>query len=170
MWRLYSYKREGITFTISLNEKGELRCRWYRKLLSLNPRQSWKRCKEREWGLFITGLSCDEISPFLKYLGEGFRLPKVSEWRVLLRAEDELKGIKLKVGSSALPVQRFIEKELFPLAKEGLLELVEDNEGCIGRPYQGFHPNTWSPEDVRKINWDIARKLVGFRAVKEDLR
>ncbi|MEW6095867.1 MAG: hypothetical protein AB1567_04990 [bacterium] len=143
---------------------------WYRELLELNPQGPWRMCDERPWELFITGLNKVEITPFLKYLGKGFRLPKIIEWRNLFNAEVEIQKIGLKdicKEACALPVSLWLKNGLFPLTKEGLLEMVEDSSECIGRPHQQFLPNTWQPDETKEVNWDIGKKFVGFRVVNE---
>lgn len=145
--------------------------RWYRDILRGNPRRSWKRCEERPWELFLTGVSMEGIVPFLKYLGRGYRLPEVDEWKGLLGVEGELRRMESHLkemcrGQSAPPVILWIERGLFPLVSEGLIEMLEGGE-YIGRPYQGLLPNTWSPGDVREVNWDVCAHVVGFRVVRQ---
>lgn len=154
--------------------------KWYRELLQLNPRRAWKKCNENHWELFITGVSFDEIKPFLRYLGKDFRLPKANEWKALLEVSREIHGMKSELkrfcqANSAPPVNLWLEKGLFPLVEEGLLELVVSDNlvvsnnqvCCLGKPYQGLWPNTWKPEEEKIINWELGRKAVGFRVVKE---
>lgn len=150
---------------------------WYRNILSLNPRQKWQECKTTPWQLFITGLPEDAIRPFLNYLGDGFRLPRDSEWRMLHSVSSDLKSYKESIkkicqGNSALPVLHWIEKNLFPLTEEGIVEFITDNErlAFIGRPFNEFHPNLWNPNTVRQLNWDNARGLTGFRVVYDERR
>lgn len=154
-------------------KKGLYTDKWYRELLMLNPRAPWTRCDENPWELFITGLSKDEIEPFLKYLGKDFRLPQKEEWIALFNSEDDVKRIvkpyikDICNKSSALPLSLWIEKGLFPLTKEGILEMLEDSTDCLGRPYRDFLPNLWRPEETKQVNWDVGRKFVGFRVVSE---
>lgn len=135
---------------------------------------SEKRCEERQWELFMTGVDRNEITPFLKYLGKEFRLPEVEEWRGLLKVSEEIQKIGLQLkevckNKSAPSVDLWIEKGLFPLVEEGLLEMVLENgkERCLGRPYQGLLPNLFNPETVREVNWELCRRTVGFRVVRE---
>jgi len=146
---------------------------WYKKLLKFNQRTSWKRFEEKEWELFITGISVNEINPFLRYLGRNFRLPQVSEWKPLFTVSDEILRVKqtlreLCKGNSATPVSLWIEGGLFPLVREGLLEIVyNNNQQYIGKPWQGLWPNTWNPETTRnKVSPELFQKAVGFRVVK----
>lgn len=162
-------------FMIEMGPRGGLYTdKWYREILSLNPRQTWREIKKNRWRLFLTGLSYAEIEPFLLFLGDDFRIPKKEEWIKLhrlssvLRSQKEL--IKSKVcGVVPEPVLFWIEEGIFPLTEEGILEMVEDNGRIrfIGKPFKEFYPNLWNPKDVRDINWEIAKKYVGFRVVKD---
>jgi len=50
---------------------------WYRKILDINPRiswrESWEKIEKAPWRLFLTGALWEAIRPFLSYLGRGFR-------------------------------------------------------------------------------------------------
>ena len=37
----------------------------------------------------------------------------------------------------------------------------------IGRPWPGLLPNTWDAGTVREVRWELCRRAVGFRVVKE---
>ncbi len=157
---------------------------WYRQVLEVSQRQSWRKAglTKTPWKMFLTGVSLEEIIPFLRYLGKGFRLPKAEEWKKLLEHSKELKLLKneliscLKGGeiSPAPPVLFWIEKGLYPLVEEGLLEMIEGEEGsskngviCLGKAWQGLWPNTLNPEDIKIIDLTLLPQAVGFRVVKE---
>ena len=38
---------------------------------------------------------------------------------------------------------------------------------CIGKAWQGLWPNTFSPENVKIIDFTLLSEAVGFRVVKE---
>lgn len=146
---------------------------WYRNLLSLNPRRNWKNWDERPWELFITGLGRKEIAPFLSYLGNGFRLPRINEWRLLYQFSNDIKKIITenisqlsKLAKLAKPAFLWLQNGLFPLTEEGLLELTEDSQQCIGKPYYTFFNNLWQPDQPREVNWEQAKRFIGFRMVK----
>lgn len=111
------------------------------------------------------------VQRFLAYLGTGFRLPTVTEWRALLAATEDLaKHRSLLVEAcqvAAPPVRCWLEQGFYPLAREGLLECVDDGGAVryIGHPWTGLLPNTWSPVTVRDLNWKLARRAVGFKGV-----
>ena len=146
---------------------------WYRKRLEANPRRPWKQCDQKPWELFMTGVRHEEITLFLQYLGKGFRLPKVEEWEGLLEHAAEIQSIRAELqercqGQCAAPACLWLERGLFPLVTEGLLEtvLAGDQVRYLGRPYQGLHRNLFNPGTVRQIHWDLLNKAVGFRVVR----
>lgn len=60
--------------------------RWYEELLTLNPRVAPQRfTPEQRERLFLTGLLPAEAEAYAAWLGEGYRLPTVAEWRVIYR-------------------------------------------------------------------------------------
>jgi len=157
---------------------------WYRKILEVSQRQSWRKAEftKTPWKMFLTGVPLKEIIPFLKYLGKGFRLPKAEEWRKLLEYSKELKNLKRELiacleafgNLPAPPVLFWIGKGLYPLVEEGLLEMIEEERSsskdevlCIGKAWQGLWPNTFSPENVKIIDFTLLSEAVGFRVVKE---
>jgi hypothetical protein len=149
---------------------------WYRELLALNPRRSWRRSDERPWELFLTGLEAEPMVSFLRFLGRGYRLPEVAEWRALLAVEAELSALREQFleasHEAAAPVRHWLARGLFPLCHEGLVEQVRE-ETCtrfIGRPYPKWLPNAWNPGTVRDADWALARRVVGFRVVAEGHR
>jgi hypothetical protein len=162
-------------FLSDVGSKGGYTDNWYRELLKLSPRKLYKACKDKVWQLFITALSYKEIKPFFRYLGRGFRLPTQDEWIKLHKVSREIKH-RLPITdnrlppNTALPVSLWLKEKLFPLTEEGILEMVKKNDKiyCIGRPYQGLLSNTWQPEQIREVNWELCRQAVGFRMVKQE--
>lgn len=167
-------KYQFEVFMVAVGPKGDLYTdAWYRKLLEINPRISWMAWYKKPWEYFITGIRPDEITCFLKYLGEDFSLPEVWQWRSFFQVSHEILNMRLRLkelcrGNAAPPVELWLEKGLFPLFQEGLLEIVMEGgeHQYIGRPWQGLLANTWSPESVRVVNWELCRKAVGFRLMK----
>lgn len=155
--------------------------KWYREILRKNPRISWKNVESAEpWRLFLTGISSDVIKYFLRYLGRDYKLPSESQWRSLLAISDKLikeKNLLLRCfnnfNEAARPVNLWIKQGLFPLVREGLLELLEQDfceESpyvlCIGKPWQGLWPNTFNARDVKEIDFKLRPEAVGFRVVR----
>ena len=167
----YQFER----FMIEHGPQGELYTdAWYRARLTLNPRAPWRRCGDRPWELFVTGVERDSITPFLNYLGRDYRLPNATEWRCLWHVTAELQAqgvafIEACGDTAARPVRHWLKHGLYPLTDQGLLEwVVQTGElSCIGRPYLGLLPNTWSPDSTREVNWELARRAVGFRVVRD---
>lgn len=59
----------------------------YQAVLDLSPRLSWRHFKaEDREKLFLTGLRPEEAEAFGTWLGEGWRLPTVNEWRQLFQS------------------------------------------------------------------------------------
>ncbi len=145
---------------------------WYKKVLEVNGRCPWWDWGESPWRLFLTGMLPDEVADFLKLCGHGYRLPTVREWRALLKLAPGLKdesGLYLRAikgAVSAKPPLHWAEKGPFPVVTEGLLEMLQEGEEHLaaGRPWQELQPNTWNPEETRRINWDVGRLgYLGFR-------
>ncbi len=152
---------------------------WYRKKLSLNPRKEWNNFKNYEYQLFLTGLTYNEINPFLRYLGKDFRLPKDIEWKKLHEIRNEIKELSnlkdkfknyQKNEQIAKPVCLWIEKLSIPLTEECVLEMLDEGESFIGKPTPSLFRNIWSPTEVRKINRNSQNilKAIGFRVVKSE--
>jgi len=146
---------------------------WYRELLKLNPRRSWKDCDTNPWELFLTGVKYKDLRYFFKFMGRDFRLPTPSEWKELHKASKEIKQIKANIiklckEKAAPPVSHWIENDLFPLTDEGLFEIVIENNNvcCIGKPYYKLFSNLYNPTSVREVNWKVCKNMIGFRIVK----
>ncbi|HRR95776.1 MAG TPA: hypothetical protein P5150_03470, partial [Candidatus Ratteibacteria bacterium] len=148
---------------------------WYKKILSLNKRNNWKKINENPWGIFITGLEYKEIVPFLKYLGKDFRLPTVEEWICLYKVTKELKEEKESLfkqckKNCSFPALYWIKNDFYPLTEEGLVEIVKDEKGQIkhiGKPFNKWLPNLWQANTVRDI-FEETKYLAGFRVAITD--
>lgn len=58
----------------------------YQELLALNPRTAPAELSESPYeGLFLTGITPDEILPFARWLGRGYGLLTVEEWQTMRR-------------------------------------------------------------------------------------
>lgn len=168
----YQFER----FMIEHGPQGQLYTdEWYRERLALNPRASWRHGHERPWELFITGVERAAVTPFSRYLGPRYRLPTAIEWRSLWHVTRELQmeapSLLASCRDAAPPLRHWLAQDLFPLTGQGLLEWVTQGNShshcCIGRPYPGLLPNTWSPGTTREVAWEIGRSAVGFRMVME---
>ncbi len=167
----YQFER----FMVEHGPKGSLYTdSWYRKLLEVGPRRSWRMCDDSPWEIFLAGVNIKEITPFLKYLGKGFKLPEARQWKKLFQVSGDIINMRWRLQQSckdhsAPPVSRWLEEGLFPLVSEGVFEMVMDGnlQRCIGKPWQGLLPNLFYPENLRDVNWDICRQAVGFRVIRE---
>lgn len=56
---------------------------WYAELLAQNPRLGWRSTRAGpDTELFLSGCLTEEVERFAAWLGTGFRLPNLGEWRV----------------------------------------------------------------------------------------
>ncbi|QEF93829.1 formylglycine-generating enzyme family protein [Methanothermobacter sp. KEPCO-1] len=146
---------------------------WYRNILKLNPRRSWRMAYGEIWKLFMTGLDLDVIDDFLNYLGSNYRLPTLDEWKALCEVSDLIEKSssylkKLCSDRSPEPVLLWIERGLCPLVNEGIFERIhENNASFVGKPFHGLLPNTWDPKEPKKVNIEKGMGMIGFRVVRE---
>lgn len=109
--------------------------------------------------LFAGGILADEALDFARWLGEGFDLPTVDEWRAIYRflkktplpqynlsAElvDGEAGAILDTLADLLDPNSMLD---FSLMRGGLVEWVRHGETLagLGAPRPEFHPNLWEP-------------------------
>jgi len=164
---------------------------WYEEILKLNPRispaSSTSATREQ---LFITGLLPEEAEAFAHWLGNGYRVPTVTEWR---RVYQSLQKIPFNTvyntdtGEENTPVQvkillqRLLSQHLSPkttlefsLMQGGVVEWVQEAEECLGlgAPRAAFHKNLWNPmvETIRPIRLDKRNFYFGLRLVQPVLR
>jgi len=148
---------------------------WYRDLLERNPRCGWHNWGKTPWRLFVSGMESEAVQEFLAFCGPGFRLPMCNEWAMLLDEARELHRFRDQIiaecARAPAPVRYWIGAGLFPLAHEGMLELVTDRGRmrCVGKPFYDYHPSLWNANTVRDINnmQDHLGAILGFRAVME---
>ena len=60
---------------------------WYAEVIDIGPRMGWRvpgPCVP--WHLLLTGISVEEASRFAAWVGPGYRLPDLREWRAADRA------------------------------------------------------------------------------------
>jgi hypothetical protein len=155
----------------------------YKKMLALNPGVSPEQftVDQRE-RLFVTGILPEEAQAFARWLGQGFELPTVEEWRAVyatlrrtplprydLPSEviEGTAGIILNELSVQLNARSILD---LTLMGGGLVEWVRQAESWVGlgAPRPRFHPNLWNPLDheVRPIRLDERLPYFGFRLVR----
>lgn len=150
---------------------------WYEAALAINPRVSSARVeastRER---VFTTGVLPEEALDFARWIGPGYDLPTVAEWRAIRDAVSRLpdpaevvSALRRSLGriSDCLPTSTVPE---FMLMEGGLVEWVRDGAGYagLGAPRPESHPNLWRPmsEVVRPIRPTDRLPYFGFRLVK----
>ena len=155
----------------------------YQAMLKLNPPAAPEQflIEEREQ-LFITGILPDEALAFARWLGEGYDLPTVKEWRAIyaaLRREPPPRHTLLTdvVEGPAKPIfQKFTDKLYLrsmrdlSLMEGGLVEWTRKGREWVGLgvPRPEFHPNLWDvlTHEIKPIRRDRRVPYFGFRLVR----
>ncbi len=166
-----------------LADAGEVSRSLYRRMLKLNPRilPDDLTLDNRE-RLFVTGILPAEAQAFAEWLGEGFDLPTVKEWRAIYGAlrwtlppRHDL-AAELAEGVTGTILNKLTD-QICPsfmldlaLMREGVVEWVRHEEGWVGlgAPRPQFHPNLWDPlsHEVRPMQLDERLPYFGFRLVR----
>lgn len=157
--------------------------RWYEELLALNPRVSPQRfTPEQRERLFLTGPLPAEVEAYAAWLGEGYRLPTVTEWRASYRRFQATAFTPLAAspaaGGRAAALLRRLEQQVrpqtlldFSLMRGGVVEWARDRNAWVGlgAPQPRFQPNLWNPlsDTVPPIRPNQRLAFFGARLVKE---
>jgi hypothetical protein len=168
-------------FLAEPNQFGDV---WYEEVLSLNPRVSYRRfTAEHRERLFLTGILPEEALAFARWLGSGFDLPTVEEWGAIYTELEKAWTLPSSLADflaqrgthpAAMIIQR-LTKELQPqslldlsLMPGGVVEWVRQGNSWVGlgAPRPKFHPNVWSPLEVRSTRSGERLKFLGFRLVR----
>lgn len=169
-----------------LAEPNDFGDRWYEEALSVNPRQSYRRFSlERREGLLLSGVLPEEALTFARWLGEGFDLPTVAEWRAVYRAleVDSVPFAHLDWHLAQLPaaparsiVRRLVEHFQpcavvdLSLMRGGILEWVREGESWVGlgAPRVEVWPHLWDPltDVIRPARPGERLRHFGFRLVR----
>ena len=172
-----------IQFAQFMDESPTVPTPSYEEMLALNPKThpTSFTAAERE-RLFISGVLPEEALAFARWLGPGFDLPTVAEWRdiyAVLRREPPPRHNAMTdfaEGAAATILQK-IEAQLhvrsmrdFALMQGGLVEWVRQAQQMVGLgvPRAEFHPNLWDVlhNEIRPINPDQRVHYFGFRLVR----
>jgi hypothetical protein len=155
----------------------------YQEMLALNPAAAPAQftLDERE-RLFVTGILPDEALAFARWLGEGFDLPTVKEWRAMhtaLRRMSTPIRDELTTNMADGPAKTMLDKleRLHPnsmldvsLMRHGLVEWVRKDKSFVGLgvPRPEFQGNLWDPmvNEVAPINLTARVPYFGFRLVR----
>jgi hypothetical protein len=160
---------------------------WYKAVLHENPRVSYRYfTPDNREGIFITGILTQEARKFSEWIGTGYRLLTVGEWRsiylVLQNSCFEEEEFQQLLSCCDGAQARFILSELraqlrprcwldLSLMQGGLVEWVGQADAWvgIGQPRSVFRHNLWDPLTEVLTFVDPKRRLqyVGFRLVRE---
>ena len=157
----------------------------YEEMLAVNPAITPEEfTEENREQLFVTGVLPEEAIAFARWLGEGFHLPTVREWRNILAALRRVPPPRQNpltdaVEGPAHTILKKFEKQIhirnmadFTLMRGGLVEWVRRDKELVGLgiPRPQFHPNLWDPlvNEIRPINMDERVPYFGFRLVRRD--
>ncbi len=161
---------------------------WYQEVLAVNPRVGLPEVtpQNRE-GLLLTGILPEEAMEFAHWLGPGWGLPSVQQWRriyrcfveMVFRPQDVTDSIRhgMDRRARALVDTILLQVEQKTLAtvtlmSGGVLEWVHDASqwGGLGSPRPVFAPNLFNPllgPPVVPVDAEIRAKGFGFRLVRE---
>lgn len=166
-----------IQFERFISETNTFGDKWYDSILKLNPRISCKSFDRNNYeGLFITSITPQEALSFAYWLGEGFDLPSVDEWRnfsQMLRTESLPELPVTGLSEHAAHIWRKIESfsktpTKLALMQDGLVEWVRKGNRYVGlgHPRQCFHANAWDPLHDEDIPFEKRPSYLGFRLIK----
>ncbi len=155
----------------------------YLEMQALNPAASPETfTKDNREQLFVSGILPEEAIAFARWLGEGFDLPTVKEWRAILAALRRVPeprhirltelvkgqaGLILNKLSAQLHIRTMAD---YTLMRGGLVEWVRQDMDLVGlgMPRPEFHPNLWDPltHVITPIRLDERVPYFGFRLVR----
>ena len=164
-------------------EAGEVSRSRYHHMLRLNPAILPEQfTADNREQLFVTGIFPKEAQAFAHWLGEGFDLPTIKEWRAIYGAlrktlppRHDLSAELVKGVASAILEK--LSDQLSPrfmldlaLMREGVVEWVHHDPTWVGlgAPRPQFHPNLWDPlnHEVSPMRLDERLPYFGFRLVR----
>lgn len=155
----------------------------YAEMLALNPATPPEdfTADNREQ-LFVSGVLPEEALAFARWLGKGFDLPTVEEWRAIVTALKRELPPRQRVLTDAvegqarailhrLEEQTHIRSMLdYTLMRNGLVEWVRHQKTFVGlgQPRPSFHPNLWEPlaHTINPIDTRERLPYFGFRLVR----
>lgn len=175
-----------MQFEAFLAESQEFGDTCYEEMLALNPRVPYQTfTSETREQLFLTGILPDEAVAFARWMGEGFTLPTVEEWRAIY--EELALGLDPKYdafdlaahcpeGACGVILQRLAAlcdlDSLFELSlmQGGIVEWVKQKRtyAGLGSPRPEFHPNLWDSrrDIVKPVDTNVRIRYFGFRLIR----
>ncbi len=172
-----------VQFSQFIDETKAVNGAKYQAMLALNPAVAPRQflAEEREQ-LFISGILPQEALAFARWLGEGYDLPTIKEWRAIyaaLRREppprhthltDVLDGPARTIISKLADYLHIRSMRDFSLMEGGLVEWVRQGQTWVGVgvPRPEFHPNLWNvlTNEVKPIRVGQRVPYFGFRLVR----
>jgi hypothetical protein len=172
-----------VQFEPYVGETGVVNRSRYEAMLALNPAVSPDQftAAERE-KLFVTGILPPEAMKFAEWLGKGFDLPTVKEWRAVLAALRRVPPPRYNLVTDLIEgpadiILEGLERQIhirsmldFSLMRGGLVEWVWQGKDLVGlgAPRPEFHPNLWEPllNEIKPIHLDERLPYFGFRLVR----
>jgi hypothetical protein len=166
-----------------LAESGAVEPAHYQEMLALQPIPPLDdpSLDQRE-RLFVTGILPNETKAYSRWLGEGFDLPTVKEWRavyrVLKRTSLPRHHLATELGDSpAAPILARLIQQLpshllldICLMRGGLVEWVKQGRSWLGlgEPRPHFHPNLWDPltHEIKPLRPQERLPYFGFRLIR----
>ena len=155
----------------------------YQEMLAVTPAttpQGFTAASREQ--LFVSGVLPEEAIAFARWLGEGFDLPTVKEWRDVLAAMRRTPPprrnllVEAVEGPARVILKKFKEQlhirsmADFALMRGGLVEWVRGDKELVGLglPRPEFHPNLWDPlvNEIKPIHLDERVPYFGFRLVR----
>lgn len=174
-----------VQFEQFLADSNEFGDKWYEQVLKVSPRISYRGFSERNRErIFITGLLPEEIEVFVNWMGDGFRIPSVSEWRNIYQTissrtispQDKKDIISTATSNQAREIIGRLDQQLqtnlwghFTLMNGGLIEWVKNSDWAgLGVPRYSFHPMLHDPlkDEDRPIRYDVRLHYYGLRLVR----
>ncbi len=170
-------------FELFVAEPGAIDPARYQEMLALNPAIALDgfTAEERE-RLFVTGVLPDEAQAFSRWLGEGFDLPSLQEWRAIyavLRVTSLPRhdlAAELADSPAGAILARLTRQTLsnlmldISLLRGGLVEWVRQGQSWVGlgAPRPHFQPNLWDPlsHEIKPLRPGERLRYFGFRLIR----
>ena len=171
-----------VQFERFLAEAGTWGSGRYEDLLRLLPASPYDAFADAEReGLFLGGVLPEEALHYARWLGEGYDLPTVEEWRqaALALAGRPAPTAEELAAWPAGPARTIVEQLLvqlpartllnLSLMRGGLVEWVREGAGWagLGAPRPAFKEHLWDPfhDVIRPVRPGERVRYVGFRLV-----
>jgi hypothetical protein len=152
-------------------------------MLAINPTITPEEfTEENREQLFVTGVLPEEAIAFARWLGEGFDLPTVKEWRAIYTAlrrtsipirDDLTTGMADSAAKTMLEQLDVLNPNSMldvSLMRHGLVEWVKKGKTFVGLgvPRPEFQGNLWDPmvNEIKPINLTDRVPYFGFRLVR----